>query len=296
VRVLVTGAAGFVGRHLVPRLVVAGHMVKALVHSPSPSPALVGANIEVVVGDVTRRRDVDRALEGEEAVVHLAAILREDSQTFEAANVQGPRTLVEACEAGGVGRFIHVSAVGAGPDSPSAFLRSRWRGEEVVRGSPLAWTIVRASLILGRGSGFGRRMQRILRGRGPMPVLGSGRNMVQPVHVEDVAELLAVCLHGGAAVRRVLEVGGPQRINLEELTRAFARAAGRRERVVHIPSALAVPGAGLLGLFSRDPAVTPDEVRFAVEDNIGDNGPLADLGFSPERGLEVQIRDSLEPR
>lgn len=293
---MVTGAGGFVGRRLVPGLVAKGHAVRAFVHRPSPSPPFSGPNPEVVAGDITKHADLDRALEGQEAVIHLAAILREGPQSFEAANVGGPRALAQACEAGEVHRLIHMSTVGAAPDSPSTFLMSRWRGEEVVRGSPLEWTIVRASLILGPGSGFGRRMEGLLSRRGPLPVLGSGRNMVQPVHVEDVVELLLLCLQDGATVRRILEVGGPQRISLEELTRAFARAAGRRERIVHIPAALALPAAGILGLLSPNPSVTPDEVRMAVGDNTCDNGPLGALGFSVKRGLGEQVRNSLEPR
>lgn len=289
-RILVTGAGGFVGSHLVPRLLSEGHAVRAIVRSKGRPPP----SVEAVAGDVRDEMLLRNAMEGCEAVVHLAAVLREDGGSFTGINVGGTTAVVRACSAAKVSRLIHMSAEGARPDNPSRFLRSKAEAEEVVRSSGLRWTILRPSLILGRGSGFGVRMARAVRGRRRVPIIGRGNNMVQPVHVDDVCSAVLHCLSDPRSEGRVVGIGGPTRIPLGELTIAVARAAGSSGRPMHIPVPIARVAARALDLVSSNPPVTPDEVTMMSQPNVCDNVAAAALDIHPTLDLGRMVQDSVE--
>jgi NADH dehydrogenase len=286
--IAVTGAQGFIGSHLVRALQGAGSKVIALGRRPQGA-----GDVRVMACDVTDPQALAAALAGATAAVHLAAILREDGGTFREVNIGGTQNVVEGCRAAGVGRLIHVSAQGADPRSPSRFLRSKAEGEEVVRASGLRWTVLRPSLVLGPGCGYAERLLEAIQGRGRVPVVGSGRNLVQPVHVADLVDVILICLQEAQTEGKVLEVGGPERVPLGHLTLTIARAAGHRGDLLRIPAGVARVAALAVGMVSRDPPITGDEVAMMVADNVCDTAELEALGFRPRRGLEAMVKDSV---
>ncbi len=224
--IAITGATGFVGRHVARVLVSRGHRVRALVRSAARRPgALAGVAVETVPGDLGDATALAALARGADALIHLVGIITEaGTATFEAVHVAGTRRLLAAAEDARVGRFVHMSAVGA-RDQPGAtpYHRSKWRGEELVRRSSIASVIFRPSIISGPESAPIRTLARLHRWSPLVPVFGDGRFPTQPVWIEDVALAFARATEN-AALTGAFELGGPAALSYE----AFLKAIGRR--------------------------------------------------------------------
>ena len=155
-RVLVTGATGFVGRSVVTQLLEAGHQVAALTRDPNRATALPASGVMVVKGDVLDAASLARACEGAEAVIHLVAVIRESgrSQTFSSINVEGTRNVLSDAAKSGVGTVVHASTVGAVDDPGLPYMRSRWQAEQLVVDSGIPFSILRFSVAFGAGDEF----------------------------------------------------------------------------------------------------------------------------------------------
>jgi len=149
--IAVTGATGFVGRHLVDTLRRRGHAVRALVREPARASWLAAGGVELLPGDVRDPPSLRRFAEGADAAIHLVGIIVERGrQTFAAVHVAGTETVYAAARAAGVRRFVHMSAVGARPEAAATpYHRTKWQAEDLVRHSALPYVILRPSLING---------------------------------------------------------------------------------------------------------------------------------------------------
>ncbi|MFN7978709.1 MAG: NAD(P)H-binding protein [Vicinamibacterales bacterium] len=230
---VVTGATGFVGARLVPRLVARGHHVVAV--SRRPAEGGMAATVAADVRDVDTLASVCR---GVDAVLHLAATTGKASAAEHAAvNLEGTRAIVEACRRAGVPCLLFVSSIAAGfadlRDYP--YGRAKRDAEAVVRTSGLRTTIVRPTAIFGPGS----PVQRGLAGLALapfVPVVGSGRTPLQPVHVDDVAQALADLVEADRFDGETVDLGGPEALAVEALLVRMREAAGRgRGPVLHLP-------------------------------------------------------------
>lgn len=228
--VAVTGATGFVGRHVVRALVSRGHTVRALVRDRAKArETLPTQGVEWVLGDMDDAGALARLCNGAEAAVHCIGIRREFAPevTFEKAHVQATRTLLDASKGAGVRRLIHVSALGTRPGAATKYHRTKYEAETLVRRSDLDWTIVRPSLIHGEDGEFMRMVKDWVLGRsapyfvlpyfvrveppkGFPPVPGLVSAKVQPVHVDDVAGAIAAALESREAVGEVYPLAGSE--------------------------------------------------------------------------------------
>jgi NADH dehydrogenase len=185
-RVFVTGATGFVGRAVVQALRAEGYCVRCLVRRGS-EPDLRGLEaIERVEGDVLASRSLADGMEGCHSVVHLVGIIREypaRGVTFERVHVEGTRNVLEAATTAGVQRYLHMSALGTRPGARARYHTTKWAAEEAVRAGTLPWTIFRPSVIYGRGDGFVTMLARMIQRLTVIPVIGDGRQRLQPVPV-----------------------------------------------------------------------------------------------------------------
>jgi len=284
-----TGATGFVGRHLVAALLQQGHTVKCLVRPGSGSKLPASANLVPVVGDVTAKDSLAPALEGAEAAIHLVGIIAEVGRnTFRAVHVEGTRNLVDACKALGVSRFLHMSALGAREDGLSEYHRTKWQAEEYVRRSGLTYTIFRPSLIHGPDGEFMRMAVKMVRSPLPAPIPGRGRALFQPVYVRDVARLFVEALANEKSFNKTYEVGGPNQMTYPQMLDQISEVLrGRPKAKVYLPLGLLRPAAALMEKVLRRPPLTRDQLKMLGEDNICALGPLlADFGWSPSRFLD----------
>ncbi|MCL6476894.1 MAG: NAD(P)H-binding protein [Peptococcaceae bacterium] len=177
--VLVTGSTGFVGSHLADDLLGQGYRVRVLVREKTGP-----AGAEAVKGDVTQPASLESACAGVGTVVHLVAVIREKGRaTFQSVNYRGTVNMLQAAGKAGVKRFIYLSALGAVNNPAYKYAHSKWMAEEAVKSSSLKWTILRPSVIYGRGFGFFYRLVQSLRVSPPfmVPVPGRGEALFQPI-------------------------------------------------------------------------------------------------------------------
>lgn len=236
VKIAVVGATGFVGSHLVPHLVDRGHDVIAISRGGRRLPEWTDA-VEARAADVTDG-DLEAALAGADAVVHLAAIPRETGgRTFEAVNVRGTQRVVEAAQRIGVRRLVHLSVLGVADDKKLAYLYSKWRGEEAVRSSDLDWVVLRPSLMFGTGDGFFNLVKTTLRWWSPgvVAIPGNGDARFQPLSVDDLAIAVEKSLTDADRSRSVYELGGPAYLSYRDIVTEVMRVTGMRRLKVGVP-------------------------------------------------------------
>ena len=273
-RVFVTGGTGFVGRAVIQALRNEGYAVRCLVRRGSERDLRGFGAIERVEGDVMARQTLDEGISGCDAVVHLVGIIHERSaigSTFERVHVHGTQNVLDAAAEAGARRYVHMSALGARADARSRYHRTKWTAEEAVRSSPLAWTIFRPSIIYGRGDEFVTMLRSMLERLTIVPVIGTGRQRLQPVPVEQVARGFARALTLESTVKHSYEVGGPDAVSMVELLDAIAKAMGRPRRPlkVHIPIGVVRPVTQALYRLPGYP-LTPDQLLMLEEDNTCD--------------------------
>jgi len=284
-RVFITGGTGFVGRAVIQALRAEGYAVRCLVRRGS-EPDLRGFGaIERVEGDVMARQTLDDGLAGCDAVVHLVGIIRERpaiGSTFERVHVQGTQNVLGAAAAAGVRRYLHMSALGTRAGARSRYHRTKWAAEEAVRATPLPWTIFRPSIVYGPGDEFVTMLRGMIEGLPVVPVIGSGRQRLQPVPVAQVAQGFARALTLEATVKHTYDVGGPDAVSMVELLDMIAAALGRRRRLkVHVPIGLVRPVTQLLHRLPGYP-LTPDQLLMLEEDNTCDPSAFfSTFGLTP---------------
>ena len=290
-RILVLGGSGFVGHALCERL----HRAGAQITVPTRHMA-TGARtlwpmprVQLVAADVHAPGTLARLLPGHDAVVNLVAILHGNERDFQRVHVDLPRQLAEACAQTGVHRVLHVSALGASPEGPSLYQRSKAAGEGVLQqaaqGHRLALTLLRPSVIFGAQDRFMNLftgLQRVL----PVMALAGADARLQPVAVGDVAEALLRCLRATATAGQVFEACGPQVYALRELVRLAGQYAGirggRGRPVIGLPAALGYMQAALLEMLPGRTLMSRDNLRSLAVDNVasGQLPGLADLGIT----------------
>ncbi len=285
-RLLVTGASGFVGTHLVRRLLADGHEVVGL----SREGGAPRDGLTWLEGDVVSGAGLGEAVRGVDGVIHLVGIIRErGSQTFERVHVEGTRNVLAAAGEAGVGRYLHMSALGADRASASGYARTKARAEELVRDSGLAWTIFRPDMILGVGDDFFSHKLRDLVTKPPVvPVVGSGDFPFRPITARDLAEAFSKALRTPAAVQRTFDLVGPREYTLRELQAMVKGALGVRKPLVGVPLPLMRLGTALFSLLP-DPPITRDELEMLLAASPSDPSPAVEA-----LGLELQpIEDHL---
>jgi nucleoside-diphosphate-sugar epimerase len=247
-RIIVTGAGGFVGRHLVDRLVGAAALVTGIGRGAQPADWPSGARW--LRADLAEPALYAFALAEADCVVHLAAVTGKASRAdFFRGNVDVTNTLLAACRAAGVRRFVFVSSIAAGFANRRHYhyADSKIAAEALVRASPLTSLIVRPTMILGPGSPIEQSLARLAR-LPVSPIFGNGRRLVEPVDVEDVADALAGLAQAPEIKPGTIELGGPERYDLRTLYARLrsARGASAAPRFLYLPLGFARWGLALV--------------------------------------------------
>ncbi len=284
----VFGGSGFVGRYTVGELVRRGYRVRVAVRRPDRALFLkpmgdVG-QVTPMAANIRDDASVAAAVEGADAAINLVGVLYESGpQRFHAVHAEGAGRIARAAAAAGVGRMVHVSAIGAAPDSPAAYARSKAAGEEAVREAFPDAVVVRPSIVFGIEDDFLNRFAWIARLAPAIPLIGGGGTRFQPVYVGDVGAGVARIVEDPGISGRTYEFGGPEVFSFKELMEAMLRHIGRRRLLLPVPGFLAMLPAGLMELSPFPPMLTRDQVRMLERDNVAsaDAPGLADLGLDP---------------
>ncbi len=272
-KVFVTGGTGFVGREILKQLLQAGHAARALVREGSESKLPELDKVETHTGDITDVASLVGALDGCDAVIHLVGIIREfpgRGITFKKMHVTATENILGACDEQGVRRFLHMSSNGTRERGNTAYHRTKWQAEELVRASGLDWTIFRPSLIFGRGSEFVKMLTELIRRVPVVPVIGDGQYRMQPVSVAQVAESFVRALAMPESVGAIYHQGGSESYTYDAILDLTARAMGRKQATkVHQPLFMIKPMIKLLQGFEQFP-ITEDQLKMLVEGNVCD--------------------------
>lgn len=238
--ILVTGASGYVGSHIVKRLVEANQPVKGMVYNRSKAMKenrLAGFQVELVEGDVTRPDTLASAMKEVTAVVHTVAIaIEKGARKYEPINYQGTVNVVDAAKLARVHRFVNISQLGADAQLPYRFLASKGKAQEYVAASALDWTAFRPAVIWGPEDEFANAFARLI----PLtplifPIVGDENARFQPVWVGDVAECVIRALEDPQTIGKVYDLGGPEVLTLEEIERRTLKAIGAKRLMIHFP-------------------------------------------------------------
>ena len=281
--VMVTGATGFLGRRVVRELLERHHRVRCLVHVPGRERIFDHREVEVHYGNVLDSDSLAQALYDVEAVVHLVAIIREGRRaTFGLVNRQGTANMVASAKAAGVREFQHVSAIGAANDPAYPYLYSKWQAEREVVDSGLIHTILRPSIMFGEGDEFLTALAGLVRLGPVVPVIGPGRNRMQPISVDDVARCVAAAVGNQDLRGKTLHLGGPQRLTYNDLVDEVARAMGKRRRKLHVPTWPAYASAAVMEKLLPRAPITTGQIRMVGIRNVADGADVErSFGFTP---------------
>ena len=296
--ITVFGGSGFIGRYLVRELCRRGYRVRVAVRRPHLAVDVRVAGeigqIQIMQANIRNRASVERAVAGASGVVNLVGVLFEQGrQGFHALMARGAGQLAEAAAAAGANTFVHVSANGADPDSPSAYARAKSAGEAAVREAFPDAVILRPSVVFGPEDRFFNKFAQMARFSPALPLLGGGRTRMQPVYAGDVARAIAGALERPEARGQTYVLAGPSVYTFRELMELMLAETNRRRALVPLPwpvSAVLGRAGGLAGrLPFVDPPVTADQVKLLRSDNVAPEGEpgLQALGVEHPTTLEA---------
>jgi NADH dehydrogenase len=292
VTVLVTGATGFIGPHVVHALRARDLAVRALVRQPARAGKLSAWGVELVGGDVTDPASLRAACAGADAVVHLVSIIVGRPADFERIMAQGTRDLVAAARAAGVRRFVLASALGLDESTKDRvpYYRAKWEMERTVRESGLEHVIFRPSFVFGKDGGVLPTFVRLARFAPVTPIVGPGTQRLQPIWVEDLAEYYARALDEPGAANRMFELGGPEAPTWNEFWDRLKRVLGARRPSFHVPFGLMRAQAALTERLPGAPVTRDQLTMLQLGDNVVTSPDAVETFALPLVPLDEQLR------
>ncbi len=291
--IFLTGGSGFVGGHVVHELRGRDLPVRCLVRNPRRGSKLAALGAELAEGDMTDPASLRRSVAGAETVVHLVAIRQGRDEQFRRVMVDGTRDLLAAAEEAGVRRFVHMSALGTSEVTKDLvpYFRAKWETEQLVRASGLPHVIFRPSFIFGPDGGILSTFVKLARLTPVTPIVGSGRQRIQPIWVDDVAAYFAEAATRDDVADRLFELGGPDIVSWNEFWTELKRVRGMRRPSIHVPVALMKVNALITERLPGDIPLTRDLLKMLEHgDNVvSDDDAVRTFGL-PLLPLRDQLR------
>jgi uncharacterized protein YbjT (DUF2867 family) len=291
--ILVTGGTGFVGPHVVQALREREFEVRCVVRDRKKGAKVAALGAELIEGDMTDAASLRIAAQGCDTVVHLVAIRQGSEEQFRRIMVDGTNHLLAAAKEVGARRFVHMSALGTSEETKDLvpYFRAKWEQELAVAGSGIDYVIFRPSFIFGRDGGILPTFKRLAKLSPVTPIIGSGRQRIQPIWVDDIAAYFARGVDEPAAANRTFELGGPDVVTWNGFWQRLKRALGIRRPSVHVPISLMRVNARLTERLPGDIPLTRDLLKML---EYGDNVVTTDDAVSsfklPLVPLDEQLR------
>jgi len=291
--ILVTGGTGFVGGHVVHELRGRNLPVRCLVRDLRRGARLAAWGCELVEGDVTDAESLSRAVAGAEVVVQLVAIRQGKREQFRRVMVEGTRDLLAAARDGGVRRFVHMSALGTSEETKDVvpYYGAKWETEQQVQGSTLPYVIFRPSFVFGPDGGILPTFVKLAKLTPVTPIIGGGRQRIQPIWADDVAKYFAAAVERDDVAGRIFELGGPDVVSWNEFWERLKRVRGIRRPSLHIPVGLMRINALLTERLPGNIPLTRDLLRMLeLGDNVASDDGAVRTFQLPLLSLDDQLR------
>ncbi len=259
--ILLAGATGFIGRHVLKALSLRNDMVRCLVRKPAGSEK---PNISYVTGDVLDYDSLVKATVGVDTVYYFIHMMgkQKEQKKFDILDRRAVTNMVRACKVNGVRRIIHLTGMSNPEERLSHHLASRREVEEIIKSSGIGYTIFRASVIIGRGGGAFEILDTVV-GKFPIiPVLNWGKTQVQPIYIGDVVRYLVECLDKKETINRCYDIGCHEIFTYEELMRQYAKELGLKRSFIRLPGSWHRISSFIIGKMS---ATNPDVVYWLIE-------------------------------
>jgi uncharacterized protein YbjT (DUF2867 family) len=286
--ILITGATGYIGRHLVTRLVAQGERPRCLVRDTRRAATILPADkVELVQGDTIAPASLAAAMQGIETVVHAAFMTADLKQSvgnhYEETNVHGTKNVIQAAQEAGVRRIIEISGLGTRPDKPGTYMEGRFLAEKMVKESGLDWTIIQPSVLFGKGAPFIKGLADLIRTSPVVPLIGGGKILFQPIYVEDVVTIISYVLQEPERTKnKTFTIGGPEYISFTQIIDLLLRTMHKSRLKAPAPTALVGVGAAVMEAVLPKPPLTKAAMALFTFDNTTDlNAVERDFGFTP---------------
>ena len=291
--ILVTGGTGFVGGHIVHELRGRDLPVRCLVRDPRKATKLTGWGCELAEGDVTDEQSLRRAVAGVDTIVHLVAIRQGPREQFQRIMVDGTRDLLSAAGDAGVGRFVHMSALGTSEETRELvpYYWAKWEDEQQVRSSGIPFVIFRPSFVFGPDGGILPTFVKLAKLAPVTPIIGSGRQRIQPIWADDLARIFTEATQKEDVTGRLFELGGPDAVTWNEFWERLKRVLGLRRPSVHVPVGLMRINALVTERLPGDIPLTRDLLKMLEHGDNVVSGDEAVRAFAPTLlPLDDQLR------
>ena len=291
--ILVTGGTGFVGGYVVHALRSAEKDVRVLVRDPRKAERLEVWGASLARGDVTDAAGLRAAVEGCDTVIHLVAVRQGREERFQRVMVGGTRDLLAAATAAGVRRFVHMSALGTTEQTKDLvpYYRAKWETEQLVKSSTIPFAIFRPSFVFGADGGILPTFMKLARFAPVTPIIGSGRERIQPIWVDDVAAYFVQAVDLAAATGKTFDLGGPDVVSWNEFWERLKAVRRSRRPSVHVPVRLMRLNALVIERLPGDIPLTNDLLTMLEHgDNVvSDTSAVGTFGL-PLVPLDEQLR------
>lgn len=232
--ILIVGGTGNLGGHVVSQLLAEGKVVRVMTRDPQRASKWQAAGAQVVKGDLRDAGSLKNATHGAKVVISSShSLLGARANSSKLVDDTGQQALIHAAEDAGVEQFLYVSALGASPDHPIDFWRTKARIEQFLQTRSLRSTIVRPGAFMGFHA-YELIGKPVVNGK-PVIIFGPGTHLTNYVAERDVATLLTGAIGNGAMDGQTIEIGGPDNLSANQVVQIFEKLSGRTARVVHVP-------------------------------------------------------------
>ncbi len=286
--ILITGATGYIGRHLVAHLIAQGERPRCLVRDINRAKRILHSdNVELVLGSTTSPDSLDAAVQGVDTIVHAAFLTADRKQStgneYEKTNVQGTANLIKAAKKADSKRLIEISGLGTKPDKPGSYMQGRYLAEKMLKESGLDWTIIQPSVLFGKNAPFIKGLADLIRTAPVVPLIGGGKMMFQPIWVEDVVTVIVKVLQDPTGTtKRTYTIGGPAYYSFTQIIDVLLKTMHKQRIKVPAPIPLVGVGAAVMEAVLPKPPITKAAMTLFTFDNITDLQSVErDFGFTP---------------
>jgi len=295
--VFITGASGFIGRHLVEELAgESEYRIRCLIHHKAGKEIQVHPDIAAVRGDLLDKESVRKAAGEAGIYIHLASVINAKSKgEFERVNVNGMKNITEVASGNRVQKFIYISTIDAGVNPDSLYGRSKLEAEGILKNTPLTFTILRPSVVYGEHDDKNvALMMRMVKRFPAIPIIGDGEYKRQPLYVDDLIYAIRSCLVSGASDARTYNIGGPEAVSINAMFSAIQQVLGRQRHKIHLPVAAIKNAYSVLGRLSKSFNGHAQQILSIDQDKLFDiRLARQELEFNPidfKNGLKIMLK------